>query len=369
MDSGTENDPKLKLFLRLPRDTFAPTPEDEEFLKQELFRLLGETSADRFMPRISKGHCFLFFATRLLAAEAHDKLSNKVVKDYPLQPVFGFTREEQQAVDAGLQNKEIERNHRTLYIRGLPQQITDDQLEARFSQFGEIEKTNIVATKASKVAFLVYRKFAPAHQAIEAYTAGLEMNGVMATVELSKNKNLRRRVEKFQQGGMRGGGFGGPRGFHRGGWGGGRGGGFGGRGGYPQQGWQTPAWSQPTPQWGSQRGGWGSRGGGYGAGGFGGRGGRGRGAGAPRGRGGAQGGAYGRTPQRGAYQQRPQPYQSGGAYGAGATASAGGAYGARGAYGGRGGAGGAYGARGGGMGGGRGAATGGWGGNKSFTPY
>merc|ERR1719476_1197538 len=91
------------------------------------------------MPRISKGHCFLFFASRLLAAQAHDKLSNKVVKDYPLQPVFGFTREEQQAVDAGLQNKEI-------------------------------EKTNIVATKASKVAFLVYRKFAPAHQAIEAYT-------------------------------------------------------------------------------------------------------------------------------------------------------------------------------------------------------
>lgn len=361
-DSGTENDPKLKLFLRLPRDTFAPTPEDEEFLKQELFRLLGETAADRFMPRISKGHCFLFFATRLLASQAHDKLSNKVVKDYPLQPVFGFTREEQQAVDAGLQNKEIERNHRTLYIRGLPQQITDDQLEARFSQFGEIEKTNIVATKASKVAFLVYRKFAPAHQAIEAYTAGLEMNGVMATVELSKNKNLRRRVEKFQQGGMRGGGFGGPRGFHRGGWGGGRGGGFGGRGGYPQQGWQQPAWSQPSPQWGSRGGsqrGWGSRGGGYGAaGGFGGRGGRGRGAGAPRGR-----GAYGGAPQRGSYQQRPQTgYQAGGAYGAGATATTGGAYGARGGWGG------SQGNTRGGMGGGRGAA-GGWGGNKSFTPY
>merc|ERR1719471_161122 len=303
------------------------------------------------MPRISKGHCFLFFATRLLAAQAHDKLSNKVVKDYPLQPVFGFTREEQQAVDAGLQNKEIERNHRTLYIRGLPGNIQSSQLEQQFSQFGEIEKTNVVATKASKVAFLVYRKFAPAHEAIEAYTAGLEINGVMATVELSKNKNLRRRVEKFQQGGMRG-GFGGPRGgFHRGGWGG-RGGGFGGRGGYPQQGWQQPAWSQPAPQWGSQRGGWGSRGGGYGAGGFGGRGGRGRGAGAPRGRGGPQGGGYGRAPQRGGYQQRSQGYQSGGAYGGGASTT-GGAYGSRGGWGG------SQGNTRGGMGGGRGA-TGGW---------
>merc|ERR1719464_1157251 len=182
------------------------------------------------MPRISKGHCFLFFATRLLAAQAHDKLSNKVVKDYPLQPVFGFTREEQQAVDAGLQNKEIERNHRTLYIKGLPQGVNEAQLDERFSQFGEIEKINIVATKASQVSFLVFRKFSPAHEAIEAYSAGLEINGGTATVELSKNKNLRRRVEKFQQGGM-GGGFGGRGGFRgrgRGGWGGG----FGGRGGF-----------------------------------------------------------------------------------------------------------------------------------------
>eukprot|EP00492_Amphilonche_elongata_P001466 TRINITY_DN1911_c0_g2_i2.p4 TRINITY_DN1911_c0_g2~~TRINITY_DN1911_c0_g2_i2.p4 ORF type:complete len:146 (-),score=24.28 TRINITY_DN1911_c0_g2_i2:924-1361(-) len=141
-----QNDPKLKLFLRLPRDTFAPTTEDEETLKNELFRLLGETAAERFMPRISKGHCFLFFASRLLAAQAHDKLSNKVVKDYPLQPVFGFTREEQQAVDAGLQNKEIERNHRTLYIRGLPSGMSQQELEGvlneRFSSvWGNKRKT------------------------------------------------------------------------------------------------------------------------------------------------------------------------------------------------------------------------------------
>merc|ERR1719450_929550 len=189
------------------------------------------------MPRISKGHCFLFFTTRLRAAQAHDKLSNKVVKDYPLQPVFGFTREEQQAVDAGLQNKEIERNHRTLYIRGLPANIQSSQLEQQFSQFGEIEKTQVVATKNSQVAFLVFRKFAPAHEAINAYQDGFEIGGQTAIVELSKNKNLRRRVEKFQQSnmGMRG-GFGPPP------FGGGRG--YGGYG---------------APQWGSQNQ-WGSRG-------------------------------------------------------------------------------------------------------------
>merc|ERR1719273_1117623 len=209
------------------------------------------------MPRISKGHCFLFFTTRLRAAQAHDKLSNKVVKDYPLQPVFGFTREEQQAVDAGLQNKEIERNHRTLYIRGLPSGMSQQELEGvlneRFSQFGEIEKTNIVTTKASQVAFLVFRKFAPAHEAIEAYQEprGLDINGVTATVELSKNKNLRRRVEKFQAGGMRGGfgphrggfgmrgGYGGP----RGGFGGGYRGGYGGAPGWQQNsGWGGNQW-------------------------------------------------------------------------------------------------------------------------------
>jgi len=379
-DLTQQNDPKLKLFLRLPRDTFAPTPEDEETLKTELFRLLGDTAAQRFMPRISKGHCFLFFSSRLMAAQAHDKLSNKVVKEYPLQPVFGFTREEQQAVDAGLQNKEIERNHRTLYIKGLPQGIEKEELDSRFSQFGEIEKTNIVSTKASQVAFLVFRKFAPAHEAIEAYSQGLDINGVTATVELSKNKNLRRRVEKFQQGGGMRGGFGGPRGGFgprgRGGWGGGY------RGGY-NPGWGGGQWG--GQQWGGgHRGGFGGpRGGGYGGRGTGSRGGGfGRGRGGERGRGGFGNrggygahrgthprGGYGGTPRGGGYGGGRG--STGGAYGAGRggmNASGAGAYGGTsGGYGGRGGwnqsrgrgtAGGSYG-RGGGS---------SWG-SKSYTPY
>lgn len=292
----TGRDPKLKLFIRLPRERF--TPEQEESIKNSLFDLLGDTPVKDFEPHINKGYCFLHFEDRLTAAIGHDKIFNQVVNGYTIRPFFGFTRTEQRAVDAGIKDEEIERNHRTVYVRDLPPHVAKEEVEEIFKQHGEVAKVNVVKTRSGAAAFVLFQKFTPAMQCLNAMADGIDIRGQRCTVELSKNKNLQRRIEKFAQ---RGGGFGGaPFQMPRGGYHGGRGGAMqnGGGWGGQQAGSNNGPWGQYWAQWAN----WAQTQGG------------GRGAWAPWMRGGGRGGAQG--PQRGGgrggrgggYARRSNPY-------------------------------------------------------------
>lgn len=240
---GSGKDPKLKLFIRLPRERFST--DQEESIKNQLFDLLGDTPVKDFEPHINKGYCFLHFENRLLAAVGHDKIFNSVVNGYTIRPFFGFTRTEQRAVDAGIKDEEIERNHRTVYVKDLPEQANKEQLEGIFKEYGDIAKVNLVKTRSGCAAFVLYQKFTPAMKCLEALKEGFDMDGQKVTVELSKNKNLQRRIEKFTNKGGFGGGYGGPMG--------GRGGGYPPRGHAPRGG-----------GWGGNRGGGNSQGGPWG---------------------------------------------------------------------------------------------------------
>jgi len=252
MDHETTRDPKLKLFIRLPRERF--TPDQEENIRNQLFDLLGDTPVKDFEPHIPKGYCFLHFEDRLTAAVAHDKIFNQVVNGYTIRPFFGFTRIEQRAVDAGIKDEEIERNHRTVYVKDLPHSATKEEVEDYFKTHGEVAKVNVVKTRSGAAAFVLFQKFTPAMKCLLALKEGFELNGQRCSVELSKNKNLQRRIEKFSNRGGFGGGppFQMPRG---GGYahGGGRNGGmqnqWGGQGGYGGNGSNQGPWSQYWAQW------------------------------------------------------------------------------------------------------------------------
>lgn len=308
--SDEPRDPKLKLFIRLPRDKF--TPDQEESIKNNLFDLLGDTPVKDFEPHINKGYCFLHFEDRLTAAIGHDKIFNQPVNGYTIRPFFGFTRTEQRAVDAGIKDEEIERNHRTVYVKDIPSQAQKEDVEEVFKAHGDVVKVNVVKTRSSAAAFVLYQKFTPAMKCLEAFKDGAEICGQMCPVELSKNKNLQRRIEKFSQRGPFGGGdpyhmqqrggygggdrYGGDMGGNRG-WGGpNQGGGHGNNGQWGQYWAQWAGWAQNqgggrggTQQWAPwMRGG--NRGGGRGGGNQGGY------------RGGNQGGG------RGGYGRRHNPY-------------------------------------------------------------
>lgn len=248
----TGRDPKLKLFIRLPRERF--TPDQEESIKNNLFDLLGDTPVKDFEPHINKGYCFLHFEDRLTAAIGHDKIFNQVISGYTIRPFFGFTRTEQRAVDAGIKDEEIERNHRTVYIRDLPTHTTQEEVEAIFKQHGEVAKVNVVKTRSGAAAFVLFQKFTPAMQCLTSMADGVEIGGQTCRVELSKNKNLQRRIEKFtNRGGGFGGGFGHQMAPARGGYGGGRGGGMNNAAaGWGQQGGagnNNGPWGQYWAQW------------------------------------------------------------------------------------------------------------------------
>jgi len=302
---GTGKDPKLKLFIRLPRERFST--DQEESIKNQLFDLLGDTPVKDFEPHINKGYCFLHFENRLLAAVGHDKIFNSIVNGYTIRPFFGFTRTEQRAVDAGIKDEEIERNHRTVYVKDLPEGANQEQIQEIFKEYGDVAKVNLVKTRSGSAAFVLFQKFTPAMKCLEQLKDGFELQGQTVSVELSKNKNLQRRIEKFSKssqgpynpgyGQMQRGGFNGPRGGgpagHRGSWGGRNGGGQQGGQGGPGQ------WNQYWAQWAN----WAQNQGG----------GRGGGASAwapwmkgGRGRGGPRGG--GRGGGRSQYGRRTNPY-------------------------------------------------------------
>jgi len=188
-------DPKLKIFLRLPR-VFGP--EDEEFLAAELLNILGEMQT-KFSPNIKNGYCFIYFQTRIEAAQGHDLLKGKVVRDYALDPAFGYTEQERMAIQSGIKQTEIEQNHRTLYVKALPPGITDEMLITHFKPFGDVIKCNIIETKKGMCGFVCFRKFLPAHKALAAFEDGLDLDGTTVTVELSQNKNLRHRMARLQK--------------------------------------------------------------------------------------------------------------------------------------------------------------------------
>jgi len=301
-DSDLKQDPKLKLFIRLPRDKFSQGQEDT--VKQQLFDLLTETPVKSFEPRISSGYCFLHFENRLLAAQGHDKIFNKVVNGHSLRPCFGFTPAENQAVRAGIKDEEIERNHRTLFVKNLPAGVGQEEVSGKFSEWGEIAKVSVVKTRTGLAAFVLFKRFTPAIQCVEDLSKdGFEMQGPQGTsrvsVELSKNKNLSRRVEKFTGGGPMG-----PMGFM------GRGGmaGPAGRGGFMPpggRGWGAPSRGHSSQgpwagYWSTGSGGWGES--------------RGRGGSAPtwapwmRGGAGNMGGGRGNARGGGRFGQRHRPY-------------------------------------------------------------
>lgn len=258
-NSDIKQDPKLKLFIRLPRDKFSQGQEDQ--VKQQLFDLLGDTPVKSFEPRISSGYCFLHFETRLLAAQGHDKIFNQLVNGHSLRPCFGFTPAENQAVRAGIKDEEIERNHRTLFVKNLPAGVGQEDVTTKFQEWGEIAKVSVVKTRTGLAAFVLFKRFTPAIQCVEDLKNGFEMQGPQGSsqvsVELSKNKNLSRRVEKFTGGGPMGpfafagarGGIAGPggRGFMPPG-----GRGWGAPGGHSSQGPWAQYWSTGGGGWGNE---------------------------------------------------------------------------------------------------------------------
>jgi len=238
-------DPKLKLFIRLPREHFSSDQADS--LKDKIFDILGAIPVEKYEPHISQGYCFLYFESRLLAAQAHDKLFKAPINNYEMRPLFGFTRTEQRAVENGIKDEEIERNHRTLFCRNFPKGTVREDVEAVFGQFGEIAKCTMITSKNGLSAFVLYKQFTPVQRALQDFKDGVDFKGQKIDVALSENRNLERRVQKFSQaqgqwgGGPPGGNWGpyssGP------GWGG------------PGYGHQPMPWGGPQNQW---SGGWNS---------------------------------------------------------------------------------------------------------------
>lgn len=302
-------DPKCKLFIRLPKNHFQNVAPDE--LKKAFMEVLPDDVTMVLKPEIKKGYCFLIFEERLQAAQAHDLLYQRDLMGCVIRPFFGFTKEEQVAVNAGVKDEEIERNHRTLVVRGLSEEVTETNLREFFGHYGPVHSVKIVKPrrsdgrnenpdKARKIAFIIYKKYHPALTACE-QANGAEMMGSVLEVSISENKNLKKRLEKFQMqhamgmgpwgygpppgvwgdgpppgrygGWNQGGPWGPPRGG--GGWGGGSWGGrgrgsWGGRGG-GRNGWgasQAGGWGNRRPKsgWGemASKTGWGGSGGGGG---------------------------------------------------------------------------------------------------------
>jgi len=291
-------DPKCKLFIRLPKSKFLERDPDE--LKGAFSEMLPEEAMfAEFRPAMSKGYCFLIFESRLAAALAHDVLCQQELFDHKIRPYFGFSKEEQMAVNAGVKDEEIERNHRTLVVKDIPINSTEPQLSEFFFRYGPVQSVKLITprgkARTKKMAFIVFKKYHPAQLATE-QAHGAEFNGSKLDVSISENKNMLSRLEKFQQAPL--GGWMDMNG--RGGWIGGRGrGGYGGRGamsrGRGKGGWGAAAlgWSNWAKAVGWGKGGWGKgyggrggwighRGGEMGRGGWG----RGRGGWGSRGRGG-----------------------------------------------------------------------------------
>lgn len=188
-------DPKCKLFIRLPKTDFEHATEPE--LETAFTEILqgSEGMFSKFSPTLAKGYCFLIFDNRLSAAKAHDMLFQKAILGTVIKPVFSFTKDEQLALTAGVTDDEIERNHRTVVVKGITTDITEDMVNEFFSHFGIIKSVKVVHKKTS-LAFIVFAKHHPAMIAVQEGN-GQQLNGLPLHVSISENTNLLRRAEKF----------------------------------------------------------------------------------------------------------------------------------------------------------------------------
>jgi len=194
-------DPKCKLFIRLPKSKFLERDPDE--LKDAFSEMLPEEAMfAEFRPAMSKGYCFLIFESRLAAALAHDVLCQQELFDHKIRPYFGFSKEEQVAVNAGVKDDEIERNHRTLVVKDIPINSTEPQLSEFFFRYGPVQSVKLITPRgkgrSKLMAFIVFKKYHPAQLATE-QAHGAEFNGSKLDVSISENKNMLSRLEKFQQ--------------------------------------------------------------------------------------------------------------------------------------------------------------------------
>merc|ERR1719233_1757455 len=151
---------------------------------------------------MSKGYCFLIFESRLATALAHDILCHQELFDHKIRPYFGFSKEEQMAVNAGVKDEEIERNHRTLVVKDIPINSTEPQLSEFFFRYGPVQSVKLITPRGNGrtklMAFVVFKKYHPAQLATE-QAHGAEFNGSKLDVSISENKNLLSRLDKFQQ--------------------------------------------------------------------------------------------------------------------------------------------------------------------------
>merc|ERR1719376_480684 len=83
--------------------------------------------------------------------------------------------EEQMAMKAGVKDEEIERNHRTVVVKGIDNSTTDEMVTNYFGQFGVVKSAKVVSKKIT-LAFVVFQKHYPAMLAVE-QADGAELNG------------------------------------------------------------------------------------------------------------------------------------------------------------------------------------------------
>eukprot|EP00494_Astrolonche_serrata_P006507 UN06531 len=196
-------------------------------------------------------YAFVFFSNQDEANKFYDDMQNVKIGDHYITIEFPRTKEEREAIKAGVDKKTIERAKKTVFLGSLQRHVTEQNVRDFASNHGQIEKINMPKTQsAKKMCFVEFQRKTDADRFISKFgdkevgSHNEQINGSGFVAEISKI-NIERRVAVQQRreymencmgsgGGY--GGFGGPRptnygGYGRGGYGASSGYGYGGYGG------------------------------------------------------------------------------------------------------------------------------------------
>jgi len=251
------NEKWRKIFLgNLNVDTLE---ELEEYLEKE-----GNWDIKKIQFKENQKFSFCFFNCQDEANKFYDDMQGREINGQVVNVEFPRTKEEREAIKAGVPKKDIEKAKRTVYLSGLAENVSEEDIQAFVdADFADkpcqVQKPKSKNKRTRNIAFLAFERKAHADQFVSQFgpkTVG-EINGSEFGAEISKI-NIKGRRENF--GGRRGyqggrGGYGGGYGaapygnpyawaqyyanMGMGGYGGGRGGyghygGYGNKGGYGQ---------------------------------------------------------------------------------------------------------------------------------------
>lgn len=133
------------------------------FNSEEEFRTavaeFGEFDFIKVQVKPENHYAFLFFRNAEEANKFYDNMQGKSLSGEPISVEFPRTKEERDAICAGVDKKIIERAKRTVFLGSLELSVTEDQIRKFCNTYGEISKINMPKSKGGKaLAFVEFTR-------------------------------------------------------------------------------------------------------------------------------------------------------------------------------------------------------------------